>query len=465
MARRNERGLELTFDKKGKRWKKIIDGKAVYFGRGNGVSDRESYKAALKQYRIFVAQRNLGVASAERRYAAYQGKELPPFPGKELMAMVDAKAGEGAFQKMAQRGIIESFNKLMAELAEFRQMFPNIAMPTLATQGTLVVLPDANTTGATTYGEMLDVFLTFQQGRREKRKFIEAQKEQGKKIDETSGQGLSADRIRTIEDYSAKLKDHFGDRAFDGSEKSATAFLEEWKRESETLLHSGKIGVNSYNERMKIASQFVEWLHTNLHLPALPRNKKALCAKIQYKATAKAIPVETIRQLWSVADDREKAWIALALGAGFYAKDISDLRHTEIIDGFIVRERSKTGVKVCHKLWAITADLIAKASNSDNRVFVGKNGETLVHHDSKHRVDLVARAWTSLCRRAGVKGYAFSNLRDTSATLVEKKFPALTDKFLSHVDNRIATLYIDNSGIDHRLDEVVDYLDTMYDLK
>jgi hypothetical protein len=56
MARRNKRGLELSFKRygqgrRGGRWYKIVTGKPVYFGTSSvGLSDRTSYEAALAKY-------------------------------------------------------------------------------------------------------------------------------------------------------------------------------------------------------------------------------------------------------------------------------------------------------------------------------------------------------------------------------------------------------------------------------
>ena len=49
MARKNTRGLELSFkpyrgSRGPGRWYKKFDGKAVYFGTGQGLSDKESYR-------------------------------------------------------------------------------------------------------------------------------------------------------------------------------------------------------------------------------------------------------------------------------------------------------------------------------------------------------------------------------------------------------------------------------------
>ena len=53
MARQNARGLELSFHKSSRRWRKMIKGKYQYFGYGKGVSDKKSYKIALAKFRQF----------------------------------------------------------------------------------------------------------------------------------------------------------------------------------------------------------------------------------------------------------------------------------------------------------------------------------------------------------------------------------------------------------------------------
>ena len=41
MARKNSRGLELSFHKASKRWRKMINGKHVYFAKGPAVHTLE----------------------------------------------------------------------------------------------------------------------------------------------------------------------------------------------------------------------------------------------------------------------------------------------------------------------------------------------------------------------------------------------------------------------------------------
>ena len=126
------------------------------------------------------------------------------------------------------------------------------------------------------------------------------------------------------------------------------------------------------------------------------------------------------------------------------------------------------GKGVTHRLWTLTQNLIIKTmnGNGDGRVFMSENGYPLVRYSGvgKNRIDAIGLMWTRLCQKVGVKGFGFSNLRDTSATLVERFDRTLTDKFLSHRDDRVAAYYIDGSSIDRCLDKAVDMLEKEYGL-
>src|SRR4051812_2975926 len=71
MGRQNRRGLELSFKPaKGTRgrgrWYKKFGGRAVYFGWGDGVSDRPGYQAAVDAYRRHLAEQAKGGRTALR---------------------------------------------------------------------------------------------------------------------------------------------------------------------------------------------------------------------------------------------------------------------------------------------------------------------------------------------------------------------------------------------------------------
>jgi hypothetical protein len=72
MGRQNSRGLELSFKpaKGGRgrgRWYKKFKGQAIYFGWGDGVTDRVGYRAALATYRQWLAN---GEVASRRPEAA-----------------------------------------------------------------------------------------------------------------------------------------------------------------------------------------------------------------------------------------------------------------------------------------------------------------------------------------------------------------------------------------------------------
>jgi len=485
MARRNKRGLKLTWCKHTNRWRKMIKGK-VYYWPAKGKSDTESYKAACKEADEILAKFALGDGikryqrnrlKADAIIANAQGNEFSDgkgymeqiqaqhdaqafLPVKELASLYDAKHGEGAFKAMEQRKVLEKFNLLMIEAEYYKKTYPDIAFPGITNK---------SQAGIVTYTvtQILDIFLESLEKRHNDSQLIEKMKEEGMEIEETSRERLSTGRYNRIAGVVKKMKEFAGNRAWDKSEDCATSLLNDWQIKCKALLKDKIFSIHEYNERMKVAKQFINFSHSEKYLENVPRKIDKFCAKYNYKSNAKSIPIETVQTLWNNADnDFERMIISLGLNAGFYAVDISDLMKAEIKEGYIVRERGKTGVPATHKLWAITQDLICKASSGENRFFVDKNGKPLVHYKGNYRVDAVASAWGKLCRRAGVTGFTFSNLRDTATTLVYSKFPTMKDKFLSHVDNSESNRYIDaKTGIDKSLDEVIGFLEKEFDLK
>jgi hypothetical protein len=204
-------------------------------------------------------------------------------------------------------------------------------------------------------------------------------------------------------------------------------------------------------------------------LQGLPRGIRELCGKYEYKPNAKALELTTIRKIWTAASVRMKAWMALALNVGFYAADIADLKDKEIDGGYIIKERGKTGVPTKLKLWRVTQRLLGVTGGSDKSgyLYPGRQGKRLIHYNAKKtsRTDPIAKGFRRLCDDLDIKGYSFSNLRDTSSTLVESIDPALTDAFDGHKDKRMARFYVDPAMLDtSRLDAVIGRLEATYRL-
>jgi len=312
--------------------------------------------------------------------------------------------------------------------------------------------------------ELLDKFLAYQDERREAGRLYDKRRQTGEKAIKPAI-AITGGALDRIQRYAKKLRLFLGDRPWDGTQKCATDIVTDWRKYVENLYVTTKMEPGGFNEYMKIASQFLRWAETNEHLDKLPKGLSKLLKKEATKKKGVRIPLGKIHQLWAVADEREKAYIALGLNLGYTQKDISDLEHADIKNGYIINDREKTGVLRSHKLWAVTMELIRRTSNGETRVYVDDMGEPLVDDDTG-RKDLVGQAWAKLCNRADVTGFSFGKLRKTSATLVEHFDKTLTDTFLSHSDGRVATSYLDFNDPKKRgeLDEVIASLESEYKL-
>jgi hypothetical protein len=428
MARRNRRGLELSFKRVGKasrgRWYTAIGGRARYFGWGNGITDHNSYVAALAEFRKFQ------VTKADEQMREERGPEPTSYGGmtwaqindghrkwKEAMYAAASAAGSGG--------------------------------------------------GETTVGKLLDDYLEDQKRRNNARHFTERQRAEGKKIDEPARQNIGDATLHSIRRDAALFREVVGDHGWDGTDKMAGVVLGKWRAHCEKLLFSEKIGANTFNDRIKLGRRFVGWAEVNHKLDRLPRAVKQLCGKYDYSPTAKALPVDVLKSLWNAAAIREKCFIALALNCGYYSKDISDLTTDMILGDYIAHRRQKTGVQVKYKLWEVTKRLLERVRSDDGRVFsVGGHPLNWYPPHGKFRVDIVGRMFKKLCNHCKMSGYSFSNLRDTSTTAIENHDKSLTDLFDCHADARMARYYIDKDHVDTApLDRAIEHLEKLYDLK
>ena len=133
------------------------------------------------------------------------------------------------------------------------------------------------------------------------------------------------------------------------------------------------------------------------------------------------------------------------LGAGFTAKDISDLHPAEVdwTEGTISRRRSKTrrhadAPTVTYKLWPQTFALLREhRSDSPDAVLLSPNGERWVAdkpHDGVYaRSDKVAAALRYWMKKAKVQ-HAPKAIRATAASKMAEHptFKFYSDYFLAH---------------------------------
>ena len=269
MARRNSRGLELSFKRYAKgrtdgRWFKIIDGKPLYFGTGNGVSDRSSYQAALTQYRVHQGQQ------AEADLVAKLG-EVP----RSIAAMTWTQVGS-AYSQWRDSKQKPSAAQIESELPHLQQQIMTL------TGGKKV----------TTIGSLITDFIDDQHRRNKRRHFIDTQKAKGEKVKAAKGETIGDEYLASLIQWVEKLRVCVAGVQWDGSDRAAATMLKRWRDESEEAYQAGG-AAQTFNQRMKVVRLFIEWAYTNYHLEHLPRNLKKLVAKFDCESTAKAIPLDT----------------------------------------------------------------------------------------------------------------------------------------------------------------------------
>lgn len=460
MARRNSRGLELSFKRadggpRG-RWYKVISGKPEYFGWGNGVSDRQSYNEALEKYRQFKA-------------AKVKPSQIPPETGRS--GTLPSGPSSKPAHTFAQYAELEAdwHKAVNARAFDTPLNWRDYKSKLLGTKQAAGVLT----------GTLIDQFVADQRKRKEARKRLLERRKQGEKIGEPKQAGLSDERFLAIQSQAKWFKELVGNETWDGTEQTAARLLKTWRDASEAKIVAGTHKPNWFNERIKFARQFVGWAERTYHLDRLPRNLKQLCAKYSYEGSPKAIDPQSLLALWNGANDLEKTWILLSINCGFKQQDISDLTGSMLQGTHLDFTRGKTlftaetPVNVKYKLWKTTRTYIAQTRTSqepNQPLFTGESGEVLVRHvpgrkdpDKTVRVDLIRNHFFHLCQDTHVTGYSFTNLRDTSITLIEGMDRSYSDLFAAHADGRMARYYVDDKMVDTSgLDRIIDRLRIIY---
>ena len=473
MGRRNTRGLELSFKplKGGRgrgRWYKKVGGRAVYFGIGNGVSDRESYQLALIAYRDFEAAaksaqtRSVATGITRRLQAEFSvldedGGQLQLEAGRALI---------GQLQKL-EAPAAELFSRL-ADTEEKRRLITSLETRSLA-EIKNALSQTAASPKATTVGALLDEFLIVQRERMERRRKLDALRAAGQNIREPAKQNISEARFVSIARDVAVMRGSVGSDIWDGTEARATQIVRKFRNEIDARVLSGDHSHHTFNDGVKLVRMFCAWAEAAHKLDRLPRERMLFAKYSATESSAKAIPMETLRKLWKASDGRGRCWLLLGLNCGYYAKDISDLT-ADMIDATHLRHvRQKTGVNVRYKLWPKTRELLKKHASKSGRAFENATGTPLVYYSKSKksgdptRIDNVRTWFFRLCRDHEIAGYSFSNVRDTAGTEVEKLNPAMVDLFTAHVDRRMACFYVDGKMVDtSALDMIIDQLEQRF---
>ena len=207
------------------------------------------------------------------------------------------------------------------------------------------------------------------------------------------------------------------------------------------------------SDRLRVVRAVYRWAYKMYLIERLPRNIGDI-AKVPNgkKPNVLTYTMDELATLWKESAGRTRCYMALALNCGYGQTDISDLRMGEINwqGKFIERDRSKTGVRAKHKLWAITVKLLAEhcdmKAKADERVLLNENGLPLVRSEIVNgrlkKSNAVTNAFFRVRQKTDINaGRSFYSLRKTGASLIEQIDPAVTDMFLSHAENGMKKAY------------------------
>src|SRR5688500_17129085 len=161
MARRNERGLDLSFKRYGKgrsdgRWFKIVNGKPIYFGTGRGVSDRRSYADACGRFKLWQA--------GQIRPAVRPGAPEPT--GEPTTPSIKPTPESVEQDRLRWDALAAVQTNSTWQAYQLRHGFGPIGK------------------GNTPLGKLIDNFVEDQRRRNKRRQYIEAQRALGTKVQE-----------------------------------------------------------------------------------------------------------------------------------------------------------------------------------------------------------------------------------------------------------------------------------------
>ncbi|MEX0776356.1 MAG: hypothetical protein WD042_11685 [Phycisphaeraceae bacterium] len=474
MGRQNERGLELTWHRPSKRWRKRIEGRDHWFGGGNGVSDRTSYRAALEKYRKFRDDREAAMDHLRHGITARPVMSATPVTLESLSAVYTAMVQ--MTRAMNPTALIAGIDVPYDPEVAWKYGVPVQLLTSVPPRQTDDQPADepARTTKTSEVDRLLDQFVAEQKRRTE----LTIQNPDAI----PPKQRLGGSALRCVITSIEQMRKHFHKARLTEFGDQTEQALASFRKSLDDAVGKGKLKGQTVNAYTKAVGPFFRWAWSNRLVAEQPRNLAAITRKYAKIGTAQPLSVEVIRKLWAAAagDDRMRAWIAVGLNCGAYAMDLATLKPEHLTaDGCIARYRHKTTVPMKHKLWPITLELIRKTRDDEiGLVWVRKKPKgtfPLVEEKAGGggKYDGVGRLFDKVCKRADVRA-TWSQLRDTSAHYVENvangdrtSNPELVSQFLGHSDPRMARFYLDqrperlNRAM---LDAAIDKLAEIYNL-
>lgn len=425
MARRTRNGLRLSWHKATKRWYKKIQGRFCYFGSGSSISDRESYRKAVAAYDRYLEEaeeRAWSIDVPDRVWRDWSTPSIQPQRrSSEYGSIEEAMSDEDKRRKILAivNGTPAPQRNRVAEIAstfitECEQRLDMTEAGTAPSSQTMsrgnYYATKSNTTAFVTYVETIA-------------------------------------RRRTLGD-AIQLEN----------------LLKGYRDYLVGLMSNGSIATATVNNRLRDCRKFIRWAYQNRHIESEPRNMSNVTASLSVKPNPKPVNIDTIAKVYANADNLLKTFILLGINCAMYESEISSLTINDIYidkddNKYIASHRSKTGVPYKIMLWDITYKHITDNGNAEGLLFTSATGNAL---DKRH---IICERLRKLTKQLGVS-LTFSQLRDTTATLIERiaereGMPELTSMILAHSDNRTAKYYasksprqIDSSALDKAIVEL-----------
>jgi len=416
------RNFKLTYDKKGKRWKKKHKGKQYYFGqRGVVKTDLKSYEAALLEWH-------------EKRVEldGLKTEEHPSIQQRQEKIDWWMSTGMNGDAKIAQQQI-EMLKGEIAELKEGGQpisyMIPSSPENNAVwseRRKQMTAKPDE-----LSIGEAITIFMDHKE------------RQVPEKITAARLDCLRCQLLPFAESFGSSMSIHSIDSL--GFRKYHDELIDSMK--------SKRISESYASDILATARQVMQWWYEQEMIDQLPRNLRS--RDLTISVSPKKIEVFTdaeVKMILDGASDANRLHYLLMLNCGMTQKDVSDLKPEEIDfeAGTITRKRSKTKdvesvPVVCYRLWDETHRLLkAHAHRTGNHALTNARGGALYISTLKttgesrlHRVDNISTAYFRLARKLNItKGVKL--FRKTSATKIKSLNKGLDTLFLGHSPRSVA---------------------------
>jgi integrase len=264
-------------------------------------------------------------------------------------------------------------------------------------------------------------------------------------------------------------------------------FVLAYKNKQHELMHNRVYSAYVVQRRLRYVVRLMEWGYENEFVDVLPRNiNKNLYQVDLPEPTPHPFTNQQVQQLWMTAKTKSKCsrkgyrnclYILLGLNLGYRAGDIASLRHEDIDwTSYVVhRKRAKTNAAQIHKLWPLTAKLLAEEMTDPTEhelVLLDERGGLLVVEslDAKTaKTDCIGRCFNRLKTKLDWRGphMGHSCLRDTSAqALKDNGFPReIIKQFLGHKERDVVRHYVTESVASRKdLFTAIDWLEGYFGL-